>query len=67
MGVLYLGDLATDVAVNGIGDTVKLSDFLADNDAVKFKESYGTHPRVSYISGRGRGHGQDLDADAEGT
>ena len=63
MGVLYLGDLATDVAVNGIGDTVKLSDFLADNDAVKFKESYGTHPRVFYITG----HGQDLDADAEGT
>ncbi len=67
MGVLYLGDLATDVAVNGIGDTVKLSDLLADNDAVKCKESYGTHPRVSYITGHGHGHGQDLDADAEGT
>jgi molybdopterin-containing oxidoreductase family iron-sulfur binding subunit len=61
MGVLYLGDLATDVAVNGIGTTVKLSEFLADNDAVKFKESYGTHPRVFYILG----HGQDLETDAE--
>ncbi len=62
MGVLYLGDLETDVAVNGLGATVKLSTFLADNDAVKFKESYGTHPRVFYILG----HGQDLEADAGG-
>ena len=62
MGVLYLGDLETDVAVNGLGNTIKLSTFLADNDAVTFKESYGTHPRVFYIPG----HGQDLDADAAG-
>lgn len=62
MGVLYLGDLETDVAVNGLGNTVKLSQFLADHDAVKFKESYGTHPRVFYILG----HGQDLDTDTEG-
>lgn len=60
MGVLYLGDLETDVAVNGLGNTVKLSQFLEDNDAVKFKESYGTHPRVYYVLG----HGQDLEADA---
>lgn len=62
MGVLYLGDLESDVAVNGLGNTVKLSELLADNDAVRFKESYGTHPRVFYILG----HGQDLEADAEG-
>ena len=61
MGVLYMGDLATDVAVNGIGNTVKLSSFLAENDAVKFKESYGTHPRVFYILG----HGQDLETDPQ--
>ncbi|MDA8040055.1 MAG: 4Fe-4S dicluster domain-containing protein [Actinomycetota bacterium] len=61
MGTLYLGDLESDVAVNGLGATVKLSSFLAENDAVKFKESYGTHPRVYYILG----HGQDVDADAE--
>ena len=60
MGVLYLGDLATDVAVNGMGTTVQLSSFLADNDAVRFKESYGTSPRVYYIPG----HGQDLESDA---
>ncbi len=59
MGVLYLGDLAFDVAVNGIGNVVKLSSFLAENDAVKFKESYGTNPRVFYIPG----HGQDIDSD----
>ncbi len=59
MGVIYLGDLETDVAVNGIGNTVKLSEFVRDNNAVKFKESYGTHPRVYYILG----DGQDLDAD----
>ena len=63
MGVLYLGDLETDVAVNGLGNTVKLSQFLEDNDAVKFKESYGTHPRVFYIPG----HGQNLDLDGEST
>jgi molybdopterin-containing oxidoreductase family iron-sulfur binding subunit len=63
MGVLYLGDLEADVAVNGIGNTVKLSEFIADNDGVKFKESYGTHPRVFYIPG----HGQDLEADADAT
>jgi len=62
MGVLYLGDLETDVAVNGLGNTVELSRFLADNDAIKFKESYGTHPRVFYIPG----HGQDLNLDSGG-
>ncbi len=60
MGVIYLADLQNDVAVNGLGQTVKLSVFLAYNDAVKFKESYGTHPRVFYILG----HGQDIDNDA---
>ncbi len=61
MGVLYLGDLESDVAVNGFGNVIKLSQFLADNDAVKFKEDYGTHPRVWYILG----HGQDLGSDSE--
>ncbi len=59
MGAIYLGDLATDVATNAFGDTVKLSAFLQDNDAVTFKESYGTHPRVFYIPG----HGQDREID----
>ena len=58
MGVLYVGDLVTDVATNGLGKTVKLSQFLKDNDAVRFKEELGTNPRVYYILG----HGQTLGA-----
>jgi Fe-S-cluster-containing dehydrogenase component len=56
MGVLYIGDLVTDVAVNGQGTTVVLSEFLRENDAVRFKEELGTNPRVWYI----QGHGQNL-------
>ena len=57
MGVIYVGDLVTDVAVNSRGKTVKLSAFLKANDAVRFKEELGTHPRVYYITG----HGQNLE------
>ena len=56
MGVLYIGDLVSDIAVNGLGKNVVLSDFLRANDAVRFKEELGTNPRVYYISG----HGQNL-------
>ncbi len=56
MGALYIGDLVTDVAVNGLGASVVLSEFLRANDAVRFKEELGTNPRVYYIAG----HGQDL-------
>jgi len=56
MGVLYIGDLVTDIAVNGVGKTVVLSEFLRDNDAVRYKEEFGTNPRVYYILG----HGQNL-------
>lgn len=56
MGSLYIGDLVTDVAVNGLGTTVVLSEFLHENDAVRYKEELGTNPRVYYILG----HGQDL-------
>ena len=56
MGVLYIGDLVTDTAVNGQGTTMVLSDFLHDNDAVRYKEELGTNPRVYYILG----HGQSL-------
>jgi molybdopterin-containing oxidoreductase family iron-sulfur binding subunit len=57
MGVMYVGDLVTDVAVNGQGTTVVLSDFLRANDAVRFKEELATKPRVWYILG----HGQNLE------
>ena len=56
MGVLYIGDLVTDIAVNGPGKTVVLSEFLRENDAVRYKEELGTNPRVYYIAG----HGQNL-------
>ena len=56
MGVLYIGDLVSDVAVNSQGTTVVLSDFLAEHDAVRFKEELGTNPRVWYLLG----HGQSL-------
>ncbi len=61
MGVIYMGDLESDVAVNGIGNSVTLSKFLTENTAVRFKTTFGTHPRVWYITG----HGQTLDTDKE--
>jgi molybdopterin-containing oxidoreductase family iron-sulfur binding subunit len=54
MGALYIADLEADLATNG-EETVTLSTFLRENDAVRFKEELGTRPRVYYISG----HGQD--------
>ena len=54
MGALYIADLEADVATNG-GETVKLSAFLKENDAIRFREELGTRPRVYYILG----HGQD--------
>lgn len=60
MGVTYIGDLVTDIAVNSFGNTVVLSEFLKANDAVRFKEELGTNPRVYYIAG----HGQDLGGEA---
>ena len=56
MGALYIADMKADAAVNGLGETVKLSAFLQENDAVRFREELGTRPRVYYILG----HGQDL-------
>ncbi len=60
MGAIYNGDLKTDVAVNSLGSTVKLSKFLYDNNAVTYKPEQNTHPRVWYILG----HGQDLAANS---
>lgn len=58
MGVIYIGDLTTDVAVNGKGDVIKISQFLRANDAVRLKEELGTNPRVYYVPG----HGQNLNS-----
>jgi hypothetical protein len=56
MGVIYIGDLTTDVAVNGVGDVIKISQFLQDNDAVRLKEELGTNPRVYYVLGHGQNY-----------
>ena len=56
MEAIYIGDLVEDIATNG-NETVRLSRFLKDNDAYRYKEDLGTGPRVYYIAG----HGQHLD------
>ena len=53
MLAIYMGDLNADLATNGV-EIVKLSQFLKDNDAVRYKEELGTRPRVYYILGRGQ-------------
>lgn len=53
MQALYIGDMTTDSATNG-HETVKLSTFLRDNDAVRLKEELGTQPRTWYILGHGQ-------------
>ena len=55
MKALYMGDLNEDIASNGV-EVVKLSKFLDDNDAFRYKEGLGTQPRVWYLPG----HGQDF-------
>lgn len=57
----FIGDLITDVAVNG-KTTVKLSKFLYDGNAVRFKEELGTNPRCYYIPG----YGQPVGGTSEG-
>lgn len=58
MGVIFIGDLTSDVAVNNQGHAIKISEFLSANDAVRLKEDLGTNPRVYYVPG----HGQSLAA-----
>lgn len=52
-GAHWIGDLVTDIAVNG-QSTVRLSTFLREGNAVRFKEERGTNPRCYYIPGRGQ-------------
>ena len=55
-----MGDLNEDVASNGI-EVVKLSKFLDDNDAYRYKEELGTQPRVWYLPGHGQDFGRKPD------
>ena len=57
---LYLADLTEDIATNG-KEVVKLSRFLADNNAFRLKEELGTRPRVWYIPGHGEEAGHTID------
>jgi molybdopterin-containing oxidoreductase family iron-sulfur binding subunit len=58
-GAHFIGDLITDVAVNG-QSTVRLSTFLHEGNAVRFKEELGTNPRCYYIPGNGQPVGGPL-------
>ena len=56
MGAIYMGDLVSDVATNG-QEVVRMSAFLKDNHATRYKEELGTRPRVYYIPGHGEAFG----------
>ena len=58
--VLFMGDVAEDIASNG-KEVVKLSRFLAENDACRLKEDLGTQPRVFYLPGHGQDFGRRAD------
>ncbi|MDO8568496.1 MAG: 4Fe-4S dicluster domain-containing protein [Dehalococcoidales bacterium] len=60
MKALYIGDLDEDVATDG-NKVVKLSEFLAANDAYRYKEELGTQPRVWYLPGHGQQVGRKPD------
>jgi molybdopterin-containing oxidoreductase family iron-sulfur binding subunit len=60
MKALYFGDLEEDVATNGV-EIVKLSRFLDDNSAYRYKEELGTQPRVWYLPGHGEAFGHRPD------
>ncbi len=55
MGALYIADQNADVATNGY-ETVKLSTFLRENDAIRYREELGTRPRVYYILGHSQNY-----------
>ena len=55
---IYYGDLEEDIATNG-EELVKLSHFLAENQAYNLKADLGTKPRVYYIAGHGEGVGRN--------
>lgn len=57
MNALYIADLNSDVMTNQAGETYKLSRYLRENDAYRYKEELNTSPRVWYVAG----HAQDLE------
>jgi len=57
---LYMGDLVEDLASNG-AEVVRLSTFLDENNAYRYKEELGTQPRVWYLPGYGQEAGRKPD------
>ena len=55
---IYYGDLEEDLATNG-KEVVRFSEYIAENDAFRYKEELGTEPRVYYIPGHGQEVGRD--------
>ncbi len=60
MKALYIGDLNEDIASNG-AEVVKLTKFLNDHSAYRYKEELGTQPRVWYLPGYGQEYGRKPD------
>jgi molybdopterin-containing oxidoreductase family iron-sulfur binding subunit len=60
MKALYMGDLNEDIASNGL-EVVKLSKFLDESNAFRYKEELGTQPRVWYLPGHGQAFGRTPD------
>lgn len=60
MKALYMGDLNEDIASNG-AEVVRLSKFLSENDAYRYKAELGTQPRVWYLPGHGQSFGRKAD------
>ncbi len=60
MKALYIGDLNEDLASNGVA-VVKLSKFLDEGSAYRYKEDLGTQPRVFYLPGYGQRFGRTPD------
>ncbi len=57
MDAIYMADLNSDVMTNRSGETYKLSQYLHENDAFRYKEDLNTSPRVWYIAGHGQALG----------
>jgi len=54
MDALYIAEYNTDVMTNQSGETYKLSQYLEENDAFRYKEELNTSPRVWYVAGHGQ-------------
>ncbi len=61
---IYYGDLEEDLATNG-DEVVQFSAFISQENAFRYKEDLGTHPRVYYIPGHGELAGRTPDKEGK--